>query len=306
MGREAEPVLVIMAAGMGSRFGGLKQLEPIDEENHILMDYSIYDALSAGFQQILVIIRRDFEQGFRETIGRQIEKKAAVKYAFQELDALPEGCSVPKGRQKPWGTAHALWCCRDVLRNMSFVTVNADDYYGEEAYRLAYRFLKNPTGQNEHALIGYDLKGTLSPNGTVSRGVCVTDAEGRLIRIDERKRVRLSNRGCEYASGDGNEWARIPDGALASMNLWAFRSGFLEELGAGFEGRLERGVRDKPLGFEETLTESVQDMLDRDACKVRVLPTKGKWIGMTYREDKVEVVRSINKMVKAGWYRIAF
>jgi hypothetical protein len=306
MDRETGPVLVIMAAGMGSRFGGLKQIEPVDEEGRCLMDYAVFDSLNAGFRRILFVIRKDFEQDFRELIGSRTERKADVGYVYQDLGALPAGRKIPEGRLKPWGTAHAVWCCMNALRGVGFLTVNADDFYCADAYRVALRFLSAEDDRNVHALIGYDLTRTLSENGTVSRGVCAADADGRLLRIDERRRVRLKENVCEYQEADDGRWHLIPRESLASMNMWAFRPGFLTDLQDHYERRFLRGLDEKPLSFEETLSEAVQDMLVRNAGEVRVLPTQGQWIGMTYREDEEAVKRALFRMVGEGQYPQSF
>lgn len=297
------PTLVVMAAGMGNRFGGLKQIEPIDETGHMLMDYSIHDAADAGFGQVLMIIRKDFEREFRDAVGRRIERVLDVEYAFQEIDSLPPGTVVPAGRKKPWGTAHAVWCCRDALDGTSFVTINADDYYGEEAYRLAYRFLTHPGTDGEHGVIGYALNATLSRNGAVTRGICVVDAHGQLVRIDEIKRIRPGvDGGCVHQKAEGEKWEPIDGGALVSMNMWAFRPGFLRDLSEVFVPGLRLGILRRPLDYEETLSEAVESMLERNAGRVHVLPTGGKWIGMTYREDKEEVMRGISRLSEDGRY----
>ena len=298
-----EPVLVVMAAGMGSRFGGLKQVISVDTMGHALMDYAIYDASRAGFHEVLFIIRHEFEDEFKQKIGRRVERKMKVEYVCQELDMVPEGMTISEGRVKPWGTTHALFCCREVLAGRPFLTINADDYYGVDSFKLAYDFLTREDSQpGTHAIIGYDAVQTLSENGTVSRGICKCDEENRLIRIDERKEIELED-GVGYFTLDGGEnWEEIPQGALASMNLWAFQPGFIEDISVTFPERMREGAAKNPLKFEETISEAVQNMMDRGTASVVVLPTNSTWFGMTYQEDIPSVVEALRVLTDAGVY----
>ena len=298
-----EPVLVVMAAGMGSRFGGLKQVAKVDEAGHALMDYAIYDAYRGGFREVLFIIRKDFEAEFRMKIGDRVARKMKVSYVRQELEDLPVGDTIPEGRVKPWGTTHALFCCREALAGRSFLTVNADDYYGVESFRLAYEFLTEPSGDpNRHAIIGYQALRTLTENGTVSRGICQTDDAGNLLRIDERKEIKLED-GVGYFTVDGGEnWEAIPEDAKASMNMWAFRPGFMEDISGAFPLRFARGVEKNPLKFEETISDAVQDMMDRGKGSAVVLPTTSAWFGMTYQEDIPSVVDALRVLTDSGVY----
>ena len=298
-----EPVLVVMAAGMGSRFGGLKQVISVDTMGHALMDYAIYDASRAGFREVLFIIRHEFEDEFKHKIGRRVERKMKVEYVCQELDMVPEGMTIPEGRVKPWGTTHALFCCREALAGRPFLTINADDYYGVDSFKLAYDFLTKEDAQpGTHAIIGYDAVQTLSENGAVSRGICKCDEENRLIRIDERKEIELED-GVGYFTLDGGEnWEEIPQGALASMNLWAFQPRFIEDISVTFPERMREGAAKNPLKFEETISEAVQNMMDRGTASVVVLPTNSTWFGMTYQEDIPSVVEALRVLTDAGVY----
>lgn len=298
-----EPVLVVMAAGMGSRFGGLKQVASVDTMGHALMDYAIYDAYRGGFREVLFIIRHDFEDEFKMKVGSRVERKMKVQYVCQELNMLPEGVTIPEGREKPWGTTHALFCCREALAGRPFLTINADDYYGVDSFKQAYDFLTKEDSQpTEHAIIGYDAVRTLSENGTVSRGICKCDDENRLIRIDERKEIALEE-GVGYFTLDGGEtWEEIPEGALASMNLWAFQPGFIEDISVSFPERLAAGVKQNPLKFEETISEAVQSMMDRGKASVVVIPTNSTWFGMTYQEDIPSVIEALRVLTDAGVY----
>ena len=297
-----EPVLVVMAAGMGSRFGGLKQVTTVDEMGHALMDYAIYDAYRGGFRKVVFIIRKSFEEEFKLKSGNRIAKKMKVSYVFQELSQLPEGVEIPEGREKPWGTTHALFCCKDELEGHPFLTVNADDYYGVDAFKIAYDFLSSEDGDDKHAIIGYDAVRTLSEFGNVSRGICQCDDQGNLIRIDERKEIKLED-GVGYYTLDGGEtWNAIPEKATASMNMWAFNPGFLRDLAGCFQERLKKGIEANPLKFEETISDAVQNMMERGKGSVVVLPTTSTWFGMTYQEDIASVTDALRVLMDAGVY----
>lgn len=298
-----EPVLVVMAAGMGSRFGGLKQVASVDQAGHALMDYAIYDACRGGFKEVLFIIRRDFADEFKAKIGSRVEKRMKVSYVYQEMETIPAECNVPEGRVKPWGTTHALFCCKDALDGRSFLTVNADDYYGVESFRTAYRFLTEEGGDpDKHAIIGYTALRTLTANGTVSRGICQTDEAGNLLRIDERKEIKLEDAVGYFTLDSGKTWEAIPTDAKASMNMWAFRSGFLKDLETAFPDRFVKGIEKDPLKFEETISDAVQDMMERNKGSVVVLPTTSTWFGMTYQEDIPTVVEALSQLTREGVY----
>jgi len=223
----SNPKLVIMAAGLGSRFGGMKQIAPVDSEGHIIMDFSIYDALRAGFGEVVFIVKPEMQEYFHEKIGSRVEKHMRVRYAHQKLDALPDGYSVPEGRVKPWGTAHAIMCASEYLDG-PFAVINADDYYGPSAFEAIYRFLTENTHENEHAMVGYRLKNTLSENGSVARGVCRTDENGFLTEIVERTRIEPRPDGAAYTE-DGENFTFLPGETLVSMNLWGFKAGIVPE-----------------------------------------------------------------------------
>ncbi len=297
------PVLVVMAAGMGSRFGGLKQITPVDEAGHALMEYAIYDAWRGGFRDVLFIIRESFEEEFKTKIGNRVEKRMNVSYVRQELTALPEGVTLPEGREKPWGTTHALYCCREALGDHPFLTVNADDYYGVESFEIAYRFLADETADASGlGIIGYEAVKTLTENGTVSRGICKTDAFGHLLRIDERKEIKLEGGQGYFTLDHGQTWEAIDIDAKASMNMWAFRSGFLADQAKTFPDRMVKGVQADPMKFEETLSDAVQDMLERGTASVDVLSTPSHWFGMTYKEDIDAVKAELAGLTKQGVY----
>ena len=294
--------LVIMAAGLGSRFKGLKQIQKVDKDGHVLMDYAIYDAIEAGFSEIVFIIRKDFDAEFRKTIGDRISEKIKVTYVYQSLKDVPGDVEVPKGRVKPWGTTHALWSARKVLKGKKFLTINADDFYGRGAYITAYDFLANAKAPGEHGCVCYDLVKTLSPTGTVSRGICQADSDMMLTRIDERKNIKLEDERGYYTVDNGVTYHLIPEGALASMNLWAFSEGFIDDIEVSFEQRFIEGVEDRPDTFEETISDAVQDILERNQGTVKCLTTDEQWFGMTYVEELSEVKERLSRLREEGIY----
>ncbi|SNU06721.1 Nucleotidyl transferase [Lachnospiraceae bacterium] len=295
-------VLVVMAAGMGSRFKGLKQIQSVDEDGHVLMDYAIYDAIEAGFSEVVFIIRQDFEDKFKKIIGNRIEQKIPVTYVYQSLDDVPGNVELPDGRVKPWGTTHALWSARKALKGKKFLTINADDFYGRGAYTAAFDFLSNAKSESSHACICYDLIKTLSPTGTVSRGICQTDSEGNLSRIDERKNIKLEDGRGYYTVDSGVSYHLIPNGALASMNLWAFSEGFIDDIEVSFKQRFEEGIKTSPDTFEETISDAVQSILEREKGTVKCIPTDEQWFGMTYVEELSMVKNRLKELREDGVY----
>ncbi len=303
MANANKPALVVMAAGLGSRFKGLKQIQSVDDAGHVLIDYAIYDAIEAGFGEVVFIIRRDFEDAFKEAIGDRVSEKIKVSYVFQSLDDVPGDIDFPEGRVKPWGTTHAIWSAREVLKGKGFLTINADDFYGRGAFELAADFLINEEKDTNHACIGYDLVRTLSDKGTVSRGICKLDADGYLDRIDERKKIKLEDGKGFFTLDDGATFTEIPEGAVASMNLWAFKPGFIDDITVTFKDRFVKGVAENPEGFEETLSDAVQDILERGAGTVKCIPTDETWFGMTYIEDLDKVKDMLKDLTEKGVYR---
>lgn len=293
------PVLVIMAAGMGSRYGGCKQIDPMDAYGNLIIDFSIYDALRAGFEDIVFLIKHEIEKDFREAIGGRIEKQANVTYAFQQLDALPEGVSVPEGRSKPYGTTHAILCAAPAIDGRPFCAINADDYYGPMAYRLVFDYLKEPRGNGEHALVGYPLPNTLTENGTVTRGVCQVK-DGYLSSIVERFKIERRAEGCVYL--DTGSPTPIPSDAVASMNFWGFQPDILDFFREAFDGRIRAELAANPIKFEALLPTDVQTCVKEGRGSVRVLPTEDKWFGVTYPEDKPMVTASIAALKEKGVY----
>lgn len=295
-----KPTLVIMAAGMGSRFGGCKQITPVDAQGHVIMDYSIYDALAAGFGRVVCVIKPEMEADFRAAIGDRIARRAEVVYAYQTIDRLPEGYRVSEGRVKPWGTAHAVLCAADKIEG-DFAAINADDYYGRGAFRAAADFLRGEHAENEHAMVGYLIENTLTENGYVSRGVCEADENGLLKKITERVHIEPREGGAAYIE-EGEPEVFVPAGTLVSMNLWAFSHSILDEMKARFEDFLNtRAVKD-PLKAEYYLP-SVPDALIREGkARVRLLKTDEKWYGVTYHEDLAAVQNAMAGMCAEGRY----
>ena len=296
------PVLVVMAAGMGSRFGGLKQIADVDGRGHALIDYAVYDAAVAGFEEVVFIIRKDIADDFKNAVGNRIAKKIPVTYVYQSLDMIPEDLTVPEDRKKPWGTTHAIWCCRDVLKGRDFLTVNADDFYGRQAFVDAISFFKEDAPDNLYGIIGYNVVSTLNEKFTVSRGICSVDDNDMLKRIDERKEIKLEAGRGYYTIDGGVTYNLIATDAVASMNLWAFRPAFIEDLVVSFESRLRAGIQNEPLIFEETLSDAVQNILERNAGSVKIVRTDAKWFGMTYREDVEQVKAELDRLTDEGVY----
>ena len=299
-----KPVLVIMAAGMGSRYGGLKQLDPIDEDGHIIMDFSMYDAKRAGFEKVIFIIKRENEADFREVVGDRISKYMEVSYAFQELDNLPEGYQVPEGRVKPWGTAHAVFSCMDQVQG-PFAVINADDYYGAEAFQLIYDYLASHEDDEKYryAMVGYQLGNTVTENGHVSRGVCSMNELGELVKVTERTRIEKKEDGIAYTEDDGESWTYVPAETTVSMNMWGFSRSFLEEIQKGFPAFLDKGLAENPMKCEYYLPAVVTRLLQEEKATVSVLKSADKWYGVTYKEDKPMVVQAMKELREAGLYK---
>ena len=292
--------LVIMAAGIGSRFGGgIKQLEPVGPNGEIIMDYSIHDAIEAGFNKIIFIIRKDIEDDFREVIGNRIESiceklEVEVQYAFQELDALPEGVALPKDRKKPWGTGQAVLACKDLIKE-PFAVINADDYYGKEAFVKMHEFLENVQESNQFCMAGFILKNTLSDNGGVTRGICKVNEMGYLTDVVETKNIIKTEIGAE---ADGKE---INVDSYVSMNMWGVTPEFVDLLEKGFIEFFEKIGADE-LSAEYLLPIYIDELLQKKQVSVKVLETKDKWVGVTYKEDKQTVVNYFKELIRDGIY----
>ena len=299
-----QPVLVVMAAGMGSRYGGLKQIDPVDKEGHIIMDFSVYDAVKAGFKKVIFIIKKENEADFKAAIGDRLSKHLDVTYVFQDLKNLPEGYEVPEGRVKPWGTGHSVLSCIDEI-NGPFAVINADDYYGANAFRMAYDFLtqnQDEDGIYRYMMVGYKLENTLTENGHVARGVCVTDEEGHLQKIHERTHIERHEGNVAYTEDEGKTWTALPQDSTVSMNMWGFSESILKELKARFPKFLEENLPVNPMKCEYFLPFVVDELLGENKATVKVLKSMDKWYGVTYKEDKPVVVAAIQRMKDEGLY----
>lgn len=297
------PVLVIMAAGMGSRYGGLKQIDPIDREGHIIIDFSIYDARRAGFEKVVFIIKKDNEEEFKEVIGNRISKFMDVAYAFQELSNIPENYQVPDGRKKPWGTAHAVLSAADKIDG-PFAVINADDYYGYHAFSVIYNFLTTheDTEKYSYTMVGYRLKNTVTDNGDVSRGICTVTQEGKLVQIVERTQIEKRKTGIVFTEDKGQTWEELDGETLVSMNMWGFTESILQEIEKGFPAFLEKGLQENPMKCEYFLPSVVSELIESEKAIVTVLESEDKWYGVTYREDKPLVMNAIEKLKDEGIY----
>lgn len=295
--------LVILAAGMGSRYGGLKQIDPVGPDNSIIIDYSIYDAVKNGFNKVVFIIKKENEAIFREVIGDKVSKYVQVEYVFQSTDKLPEDFECPADRIKPWGTAHAIYCCKGVV-NEPFMVINSDDFYGRGAFETIGNWIESTDFSGDKykfAMAGYYLKNTLTENGTVSRGVCDVDDNGQLVDVIERTKIMRVNGKIAYTE-DEQSWTELPEDVLCSMNCWCFPAEFIDEIEKYFIEFLKNEVPSNPLKSEFFLPFLVRDLLCEEKCTVDVLETKDKWFGVTYKEDKPDVVKSVQALVDAGVY----
>lgn len=292
--------LVILAAGMGSRYGGLKQIDPITAQGEFIIDFSVYDAIVSGFDKVVFVIKKENLEIFKETIGQRFENKIRVEYAFQELSDIPEGFSVPEGRVKPWGTAHALLCAKQVV-NEPFMVINADDFYGRSAYTLLGKHLSEARGGElpSYAMVGYVLKNTMTENGTVARGICEVGDDGALLSVTERTSIRPKGDVAVFTEG-GVEVEISPD-VTVSMNCWGFTPDIFEKIESGFAAFLSTEQSD-PLKCEFYLPFAVCDMLRRGECEVKVYRSTDAWYGVTYKEDKDFVVESIRALKESGAY----
>ena len=298
-----KPVLVIMAGGMGSRYGGLKQIDPVDEQGHIIMDFSIYDAVKAGFEKVVFIIKKENEKDFKQCIGDRMSQIVDVAYVYQDLTNLPDGFEVPEGRVKPWGTGHAILSCIDEVDG-PFAVINADDYYGSHAFQMIYDYLTTHEDDDKYryTMVGYVLENTLTDNGHVARGVCVTDENGYLVGINERTHIEKRDGGAAYTEDDGATWTVIPQGSTVSMNMWGFSNSILGELKQRFPKFLEENISKNPLKCEYFLPSVVGELLAEEKATVEVLKSLDKWYGVTYKEDKQVVVAAIQKLKDNGLY----
>lgn len=297
-----KPVLVVMAAGMGSRYGGLKQMDAIGEHGEVIIDYSIFDAKRAGFEKVVIIIKHDIEDDFKELVGNRLSQQIEVVYAYQEVDNLPSGYSVPQGRTKPWGTSQAVLSAEHLIDG-PFAVINADDYYGPVAFQKMFDYLSRVDNNTyDYAMVGYLLENTLTENGHVARGVCTASNDGYLTDVVERVRIEKDGQGARFTEDGGETWTHLPAGTLVSMNLWGFTTTFLEEAKLRFPKFLDKALTENPLKAEYFLPMVVGWLLEEKKVSVKVLTSPDKWYGVTYKEDKPVVVDAVRRMTQSGLY----
>ncbi len=299
-----QPVLVVMAAGMGSRYGGLKQLDPVGKHGELIIDYSIYDARRAGFETVVFVIKHEIEDTFKSAIGDRLSKVINVKYAYQELGDLPEGYAVPEDRVKPWGTCHAILAARKLVDG-PFAVVNADDYYGPEAFRKVYEYLSsNPDRPDcyEFSMVGYRLDNTVTENGHVARGVCVEDEEHFLQTVTEHTHIEKDGDNARFTEDGGETWGTLPGDTVVSMNLWGLTRSFIDEAWARFPAFLDKALVENPVKGEYFLPSVVSQLIEEGKARVKVLRSNDKWHGVTYQADKPTVVAAIAQKTDSGLY----
>lgn len=294
-----KPTLLVMAAGMGSRYGGLKQIDKITEEGEILLDFSLYDAKRAGFDRAVFVIREEHRDLFEEILENGAARHMEIDYAYQKLEDIPEGFSIPQGRKKPWGTAHAVWSARDLIDG-PFAIVNGDDYYGPEAFKTMYEFLAKQEKPGDFAMVAYELKNTITENGHVSRGVCRLE-NGYLADIVERSKIMRLDGQIAYED-QGASWQPLAEDTPVSMNLWGYSPLILEEIGRRFPAFMEEALREDPLKAEYLIPKITDDLIKEGLATCKVLQTGDKWYGMTYPEDKAMVQEALKAKKQQGQY----
>ena len=294
--------LVILAAGMGSRYGGLKQIDGVGNHNEPIIEFTIYDAIRAGFKKLVVIIKKENEEAFEEAIIKKVRPYIEVEYAYQDLNDIPENVTIPEGRVKPWGTTHALLSCRDILKEDPFVVCNADDFYGRNAFEKVIEFFHDGIDDDTCCMVGYKVENTLSDNGTVTRGVCQTSEDGYLTSIKEVMNIRWNENHDGVEFEEDGVYKPLAMGTPVSMNFWGFTPATIGRLNTIFTNEIEEGIRNNPLKYEALLPNHVGDMVRNNECKVKVLTSNDSWFGVTYKEDKPIVVTRIQALKDDGTY----
>lgn len=303
MKMQEQPTLVIMAAGMGSRYGGLKQVDKITEAGEIILDFSLYDAMMAGFSRAVFIIREEHRELFRELVDERAGRFMDIEYAYQKLDDIPEGFEIPEGREKPWGTGHAVLSCRHLI-NGPFAVINADDYYGPGSFASVYEYLSDNKDNDKYAfcMAGYQLKNTVTENGHVSRGVCEIDDKGFLKQVTERTKIMKTADGIAYTEDDGATWVKLDPDTVVSMNFWGFSASMMEEMKREFPQALEKIMETNPLKGEYYLPFAADRLVQEGKAEVKVMTSPDKWYGVTYKEDKEDVQNALQAMKDRGMY----
>jgi len=294
--------LVILAAGMGSRYGGLKQIDGVGNHNEPIIEFTIYDAIKAGFKKLVLIIKKENEEAFEEAIVKKVRPYIEVEYAYQDLKDIPENISIPEDRVKPWGTTHALLSCREILKDDPYVVCNADDFYGRNAFEKIIDFFHNGISDDTYCMVGYKVENTLSDNGTVTRGYCETNDEGYLTNIKEIMNIKWNDAHDGVVYEDNGEYKPMAMGTPVSMNFWGFNPSTIKKLNKIFTNEIEEGIRSNPLKYEALLPNHVGEMIKNGQCKVKVLTSNDSWFGVTYKEDKPVVVAKIQALKDNGTY----
>ena len=299
-----KPVLVVMAAGMGSRYGGLKQIDPVGNCGEAILDFSLFDAHAAGFETAVIIIKEAIRKDFMDTVGKRLEKcPMEIRYAYQELHKIPEGVPVPPERTKPWGTCHAVLCAKDEIDGAPFAVINADDYYGKSAFKTIYDALVQARDgeKYDYCMVGYLLGNTVTENGSVARGICETDENGYLTTIAERTRIEVYENGIHFTE-DGENWVDVTADTVVSMNMWGYTPSFLEEVEQRLPAFLTKALKENPAKAEFFLPLAVEQLLREEKATVKVLESPDKWYGVTYAADKPQVVAALKEMTNEGKY----
>ena len=296
-----EPVLVVMAAGMGSRYGGLKQIDPVGSQGEAILDFSLYDAYQAGFKTAVIIIKEAIKKDFMETVGKRLEKcPLEIRYAYQELTMLPEGYSIPEGPTKPWGTCHAVLSAKEAIDGAPFAVLNADDFYGRAAFRTVYEWLVSNEDPNTYCMIGYEVGKTVTDHGGVTRGVCRSDKDGYLTQIVETSGIEKYEGGIRMPFGEG--WKDLEETTLVSMNFWGYMPSYLDEIAEYFPGFLNHALRDNPMKGEFLLPTFIGQLIDEKKIRLKVLSSPDTWFGVTYAADKPKVVEALRALTTEGKY----
>ena len=302
-----KPVLVVMAAGMGSRYGGLKQIDPVGNCGEAILDYSLFDAHEAGFETAVIIIKEAIREDFMATVGKRLENcPMEIRYAYQELDKIPAGYTVPEGRTKPWGTSHAVLCAKEEIGDAPFAVLNADDYYGKSAFKVIYDYLSNAEDgeKYDYCMVGYELGKTVTDNGSVARGVCETDDNGCLTVINERTKIEKYEGGIHFTEDDGATWTDVPAETTVSMNMWGYTTSFMKEIEDRFPAFLDQALSGNTAKAEFFLPVTIAQLLKEDKATVKVLTSPDKWYGVTYAADKPVVVAALKEMTQQGMYPV--
>lgn len=293
-----KPTLVILAAGMGSRYGGMKQIDGVGSHGEPIIDFSIFDAHEAGFEKVVLIIKKEHEELFKKNLTDKISQHMEVQFAYQDINDIPEDVQLPEGRVKPWGTTHALLACRDIVKE-PFAICNADDFYGKDAYKVIYKFLTEDAGDNSYAMVGYKCNNTLTDHGTVTRGVCENE-DGYLTQITEVQKIARENGKPVYE--DNGEWKPLDENTLVSMNFWGFTPKIFEDCKEYFDKHIREGLPGNPMKWEYVIPTTIGELVAEKKCKVKVLSSKDTWFGVTYKEDKPMVMAKIQGFKDAGIY----